>query len=91
VRGWSLLTEFFKKHGHCAVPTQYPQHHQLAHWAKYLRRESHKLFRTGISKVKIEKAMELAKLGFYKKKNGFEGAHDVLDFYNNTCKKTSPV
>jgi hypothetical protein len=26
--------------------------------------------------------MELAELGFYKKKNGFEGAPDVLDFYN---------
>jgi hypothetical protein len=26
--------------------------------------------------------MELAELGFYKKKNGFEGAQDVLDFYN---------
>jgi hypothetical protein len=35
--------------------------------------------------------MELAELGFYKKKNGFEGAQDVLDFYNRTFRKTSPV
>jgi hypothetical protein len=35
--------------------------------------------------------MELAELGFYKKNNIFEGAQDVLDFYNNTFKKTSPV
>jgi hypothetical protein len=35
--------------------------------------------------------MELAELGFYKKKNGFEGAQDVLDFYNKTFKKMSPV
>jgi hypothetical protein len=39
--------------------------------------------------VKLEKAMELAELGFYKKKNGFEGAQDVLDFYNETFKKIS--
>jgi hypothetical protein len=35
--------------------------------------------------------MELAELGFYKKKNGFEGAQDVFDFYNKNFKKTSPV
>jgi hypothetical protein len=35
--------------------------------------------------------MDLAELGFYKKKNGFEGAQDVLDFYKKTFKKTSPV
>jgi hypothetical protein len=35
--------------------------------------------------------MELAELGFYMKKNGFEGAPDVLDFYNKTFKKTSHV
>jgi hypothetical protein len=35
--------------------------------------------------------MELAELGFYKNKDGFEGAHDVLDFYNKTHKKTTPV
>jgi hypothetical protein len=35
--------------------------------------------------------MELPELGFYKKKNRFEGAQDVLDFYNKTFKKTSPV
>jgi hypothetical protein len=35
--------------------------------------------------------MELAELGFYKKKNGFEGAQDVLDFYSNTFRKTSHV
>jgi hypothetical protein len=35
--------------------------------------------------------MELAELGFYKKKNGCEGAQDVLDFYNKTFNKTSPV
>jgi hypothetical protein len=69
-----FLTEFVEQHGHCVVPTQCPQNQQLAHWAKYLRRESHKLFTTGTSKVKLENAMELAELGFYKKKNGFEGA-----------------
>jgi TnpA family transposase len=37
--------------------------------AKYVRRESHKLFTIGASKVKLEKAVELAKLGFYKKNN----------------------
>jgi hypothetical protein len=52
---------------------------------------SHKLFTTETSKVKLEKAVELAELGFYKKKNGFEGAQDVLDLYNKTLKKTSPV
>jgi hypothetical protein len=35
--------------------------------------------------------MELAELGFYNKKNGFEGAQDFFDFYNKTFKKTSPV
>jgi hypothetical protein len=79
-----FLTKFVKKHGHCVVPRHYPQHQQLAYWTKYLRRESHKLFTTGTSKVKLEKAMERAELGFYKKKNGFEGAQDVLDFYTET-------
>jgi hypothetical protein len=68
-----------------------PRNQQLAHWAKYLRRESHKLYTTGTSKVKLEKFIELAELGFYKKKNGFEVAQGVLDFYNKTFKKTSPV
>jgi hypothetical protein len=36
--GSVFLTEFFKHHGHCVVPTQYPQNQQLAHWANYLRR-----------------------------------------------------
>jgi hypothetical protein len=45
----------------------------------------------GHQKSSLKKAMELAELGFYKKKNGFEGAQDVLDFYNKTFKKTSPV
>jgi hypothetical protein len=89
--GLVFLTEFVKQHGHCVVLTRYPQNQQLADWAKYLRRESHKCFTTGTSKVKLEKAMELAELGFYKKKNGFEGAQDVLDFYNKPFKKTSPV
>jgi hypothetical protein len=35
--------------------------------------------------------MELAELGFYKKKNGFEGAQHVLAFYSKTFNKTSPV
>jgi hypothetical protein len=35
--------------------------------------------------------MELEDLGFYKKKNGFDGAQDVLELYNKTFKKTSPV
>jgi hypothetical protein len=35
--------------------------------------------------------MELAELEFYQNKNGFEGAHDVLDFYNKTFKKTPNV
>jgi hypothetical protein len=86
-----FLAEFVKQHGHYIVPTQYPQNQQLAHWVKYLIRESHKLFTTGTSKVKFEKAMELVELGFYKKKNRFEGAQDVLDFYNNNCKKPSRV
>jgi hypothetical protein len=64
-----FLEEFVKQHGHCFVTTHYPQKQQLAHWAKYLRHESHKKFTTGTSKVKLEKAMELAELGFYKKKN----------------------
>jgi hypothetical protein len=42
---------------------------------------------TGTTKVKLGKAMELAELGLYKKKNGFEGAQDVLDFYKKTFKK----
>jgi hypothetical protein len=86
-----FLAEFVKQHGHCVVPTQYPQNQQLAHWAKYLRHESHKLFTTGTSKVKLEKAMELAELDFYKKKNLCEGAQDVLEFYNKKFKKKSPV
>jgi hypothetical protein len=72
--GLVFLLEFVKQYGHCVVPTHYPQNQQLVHWAKYLPRESYKLFTTGTSKVKLEKAMELAELGFYKKKNGFEGA-----------------
>jgi hypothetical protein len=67
--GLVFVAEFVKQHGHCVVPTHYPQNQQLAHWAKYLRRESHKLFTTGTSKVKLEKAMKLAELGFYKKTN----------------------
>jgi hypothetical protein len=35
--------------------------------------------------------MELAQLGFYKKKNGFEGPQDVLDFYNKVFRKTPPM
>jgi hypothetical protein len=58
--GLVFLAEFDKQHGHCVVPTHYPQNHQLAHWGKYLRRESHTLFPTRTSKVKPEKAMKLA-------------------------------
>jgi hypothetical protein len=65
------MRKFFKQHGHCVIPTHFPQNQQLAHWSKYLRGESHKLFTTGTSKVKLEKAMELVELGFYKKNNGF--------------------
>jgi hypothetical protein len=86
-----FLVKFVKQHGYFVVLTRCAQNQQLAHWAKYLHRESHKLFTTGTSKVKLEKAMELAYIGFYKKKNGFEGAKYVLDFYNKTFKKTSPV
>jgi hypothetical protein len=89
--GLVFLTEFVKQYGNCVAPTHYPQNQQLAHWVKCLRRESHKLLTTWTSKVKLEKAMELAELGFYKKKNGFEGAQDVLEFYNKTFKETSPV
>jgi hypothetical protein len=71
--GLIFLTEFLKQHGNCVVPTQYTQNQQFDHWVHFLRRESHKLFAIGTSKVKLEKAMELAELGFYKKKNGFEG------------------
>jgi methylglyoxal synthase len=63
--------ECVKQHGHCILPTQYQKKQQLAHWAKYLRRESHKLFTTGTSTAALKKAMELAELGFYKKKKGF--------------------
>jgi hypothetical protein len=89
--GLVFLTEFVKQHGHCVVPTRYPQNQQLSHWAKYLGRETRKLFTTGTSKVRLEKAMELAELGFYKEKNGFEGAQNMLDLYNKTFKKTLPV
>jgi hypothetical protein len=51
--GVVFLTEFVKQHGHYGVPTKYPQNQQLAHWAKYPRGESHKLFTTGTSKVKL--------------------------------------
>jgi hypothetical protein len=54
-----FLAEIVKQHAHCVVPTHYPQNQQLAQSAKYLRCESHKLFTTGTSKVKLEKAMEL--------------------------------
>jgi hypothetical protein len=64
--GLVFFTEFSKQHGHCVVPTHYPQNQQLSHWIKYPRHESHKLFTKGTSKVKLEKAMELAKLGSYK-------------------------
>jgi hypothetical protein len=83
--------EFVKQHGHYVVPTRYPQNQQLAHWAKYVCRENRKLSTTGTSKVKLEKAMELAELGFYKNKNGLDGAQDVLEFYNKPFKKTSHV
>jgi hypothetical protein len=89
--GLVFIKKFVKQHGHCVLPTRYPQNQQLAHWAKYLRREGHTLFTTGTSKVKLEKAMELVELGFYKNKNVFEGAQGVLDFYNKTFKKTPPV
>jgi hypothetical protein len=51
--GFFFLTEFVKRHGHYVVPTHYPQNH---------------FFTTRTSKVKLEKAMELSELGFYKKK-----------------------
>jgi hypothetical protein len=35
--------------------------------------------------------MELAEIGFYKKKSGFAGAQDVLDFYEKNFKTISPV
>jgi hypothetical protein len=54
--GVIFLTEFIKQHGHYAVPTLcYAQNQQLAHWAKYLRRESHKLFTTGKSKAILKR------------------------------------
>jgi hypothetical protein len=83
--------DFSKKYRHCVVPTHYPQNQQPVHWAKYLNRESHIFFTTETSKVKLEKATELVELGFFKKKSGFEGAQDVLDFSNNTFEKTSHV
>ena len=69
IEGVAFLKKFAEQHGHCIVPTSYPENQQLAHWAKYLRLEGHKLFATGASKIKLEKAMELADLGFYKKKH----------------------
>jgi hypothetical protein len=45
----------------------------------------------GHQKSSLKRAVELTDLAFYKKKNGFEGAQDVLDFYNKTFKKKSPV
>jgi hypothetical protein len=78
--GVVFLRECVKQHDHGVVPTYYPQNHQLAHWVKYLHHESRKLFTTGTSQVRLDKAMELDELGFYKKKNGFEGANDMIDF-----------
>jgi hypothetical protein len=66
-----FLREVAKQDGKCVIPIQYPQNQQLAHWANYLRCESHKLFTTGTSKFKLENSMELAELGFYKKNNVF--------------------
>jgi hypothetical protein len=62
------------------VPTYYPLDQQLTDWVKYLHHISRKLFTRGTSTDKLEKAMELAELGFCKKKNEFEGAYDVIDF-----------
>eukprot|EP00980_Cylindrotheca_fusiformis_P013215 scaffold3359_cov123-Cylindrotheca_fusiformis.AAC.19 len=28
---------FFRRHGHCAIPTRYPENPQLAYWARYVR------------------------------------------------------
>jgi hypothetical protein len=61
---------------------------QLADWFKYLHHERRKMFTTGTSKVKLENAMEQAELGFYNKNNGFEGAYDVIDFFNKTFNNT---
>jgi hypothetical protein len=46
-KGLVFLTEVVKQHKNYVAPTYYPQNQELAHWAKYLRRESPTLFTTG--------------------------------------------
>jgi hypothetical protein len=90
VRGWSFSWNVSNNMGMLLFQQRFHKTSNLR-TVKYLQRESHKLFTTGTSKVKVKKAVELAELGFYKKNSGFEGAQDVLDFYNKNFNKISPV
>jgi hypothetical protein len=59
------LNKFREEHGHCRVPTRYPQNQELAVWAKSQRRQF-KLFCQGDGKSHIttERIQKLVKLGF---------------------------
>jgi hypothetical protein len=58
--------EFFKQHGHCVG-----QHsiHKTSNLLTGPSTYAVKVFTTGASKFKLEKAIELWELGFYKTKN----------------------
>eukprot|EP00980_Cylindrotheca_fusiformis_P002493 scaffold586_cov68-Cylindrotheca_fusiformis.AAC.2 len=58
------LAAFRREHGHCNVPSQYPENPQLATWVKCQRRQC-KIFRQGKkSNMTMERFTALDKLGF---------------------------
>eukprot|EP00980_Cylindrotheca_fusiformis_P024873 scaffold12638_cov69-Cylindrotheca_fusiformis.AAC.3 len=58
------LAAYRREHGHCNVPSQYPENPQLATWVKCQRRQC-KIFRQGKkSNMTMERFTALDKLGF---------------------------
>ena len=57
------LSVFRQVHGHCMVPTNYPENPQLAVWAKFQRRQMKLLFCGKPSGLSHDRACKLARLG----------------------------
>jgi hypothetical protein len=68
--GKICLQEIFNQRGHFVVPTSIQKTRNLLTGSSTFAMKAIHLS-TGRLKVMLKKAMELAELGFYKKKNGF--------------------
>ena len=84
----SDLCAFAETHGHCMVPTKYPENQQLSIWVKCQRRQ-YKLFLRGEkSTMTLERIKTLASLGFVfnprKLKNSMEATEDTIQALEST-------